>query len=196
LLECMEERQVTVDTMTHALGTPFMVIATQNPVEHEGTYPLPEAQLDRFLLRLSIGYPGVDVETEILSSHVSSAPLDDVEPVTDSIGVAAMIEQARHVHVAPPIRRYIVDIMESTRNHSDMYLGASPRASILLLRASRALAAAEERDYVIPDDVKGLALPTLAHRVIVSADAVMSGRSAQVILQEILAEVPIPLSGS
>ena len=194
LLECMEERQVTVDTQTHPLGTPFMVIATQNPIEHEGTYPLPEAQLDRFMLRLSIGYPTNDVEAEILASHSAGTPLGEIGPVTDAPGVADMIEQARQVHVAAAIRRYIVDIVEATRRHSDMYLGASPRASIMILRATRALAAAEERDYVIPDDVKALAVPSLAHRIIVTADAVMTGRSPEVVLQEILAEVPVPVA--
>jgi MoxR-like ATPase len=196
LLECMEERQVTVDTQTHPLGTPFMVVATQNPVEHEGTYPLPEAQLDRFMLRLSIGYPSTDVETEILATHGAGQPLDDLEPVADAPGVAEMITQAHRVHVAPAIRRYIVNLVEATRRHPDVYLGASPRASIMVLRAARALAAAEERDYVIPDDVKVLALPTLCHRLIVTADAVMTGRSADVIVQEILAEVAVPISES
>jgi MoxR-like ATPase len=172
-----------------------MVIATQNPVEHEGTYPLPEAQLDRFMLRLSIGYPTSEIEAEILASHSSAAPLDDIEPVADARSAAEMILQARKVHVAPQIRRYIVDLVAATRAHGDMYLGASPRASIMILRAARAMAAAAERDYVIPDDVKELAVPALAHRVIVTADSVMSGRSAGVILQEILAEVPVPLAG-
>ena len=171
-----------------------MVIATQNPIEHEGTYPLPEAQLDRFMLRLSIGYPTNEVEAEILASHSAGTPLGEIGPVTDAPGVADMIEQARQVHVAAAIRRYIVDIVEATRRHSDMYLGASPRASIMILRATRALAAAEERDYVIPDDVKTLAVPSLAHRIIVTADAVMTGRSPEVVLREILAEVPVPVA--
>jgi MoxR-like ATPase len=194
LLECMEERQVTVDTVTHPLGTPFMVIATQNPIEHEGTYPLPEAQLDRFMVRLSIGYPTPEIEADILATHTGAAPLTEIGPVTDARGVADMIEQAREVHVAPTIRRYIVDMVEATRRHSDVYLGASPRASIMILRASRAMAAADERDFVTPDDVKALALPSLAHRIIVTADAVMTGRSPDVILREILAEVPVPVS--
>ncbi len=193
LLECMEERQVTVDTVTHPLGTPFMVIATQNPIEHEGTYPLPEAQLDRFMLRLSIGYPAGDVEADILASHTAGQPLREIGPVADAPGVAAMIEQAREVYVAAAIRRYIVDIVEATRRHSDLYLGASPRASIMILRAARATAAADERDFVVPDDVKALVLPCLAHRIIVSADAVMSGRSSEVILREILADVAVPV---
>jgi MoxR-like ATPase len=194
LLECMEERQVTVDTETHPLGTPFIVIATQNPIEHEGTYPLPEAQLDRFMLRLAIGYPSADVEADILATHGAGAPLDDIGPVTDAAGVRHMIEEARRVHAAPAIRRYVVDIAEATRRHSDVYLGASPRASIMLLRAARALAAAEERDYVIPDDVKRLAAPGLAHRIIVTADAVMSGRSSNVLVREIVDDVAVPVA--
>ena len=194
LLECMEERQVTVDTVTHPLGTPFMVIATQNPIEHEGTYPLPEAQLDRFMLRLSIGYPTADVEAEILASHSGGAPIREIGPVADAPGVADMIVQARRVHVAPSIRRYIVDLVEATRKHSDVYLGASPRAAIMILRAARAMAASDERDFVIPDDVKALAIPALAHRIIVTADAVMTGRSADVILRELLADVAVPVA--
>ena len=156
LLECMEERQVTVDTETHTLGAPFIVIATQNPIEHEGTYPLPEAQLDRFMLRLAIGYPDAAVEADILASHASGAPLDDIRPVSDAAGVRQMIEEARQVHAAhdPPLHR---GPGRGDAEHSDVYLGASPRASIMILRAARALAAAEERDYVIPDDVKALA---------------------------------------
>ena len=196
LLECMEERQVTVDTETHPLGTPFMVIATQNPIEHEGTYPLPEAQLDRFMIRLSIGYPTPDVEAEILATHGAAPPLDRLEPVADAPGVAEMIEMAHRVHVAPAIRRYIVNLVEATRNHPDVYLGASPRASIMILRASRALAAADERDYVVPDDVKTLAVPALAHRIIVSADAVMSGRSPDTVIRELLDEIAVPLEES
>jgi MoxR-like ATPase len=194
LLECMEERQVTIDTETHPLGTPFMVIATQNPVEHEGTYPLPEAQLDRFMLRLSIGYPPSDIEEQILSSHTSGEPLTEIGPITDARGVADMIEMAKGVHVAPAIRRYIVDLVAATRNHADVYLGASPRAGIMILRAARAFAAADERDYVIPDDVKSLAVPALGHRIIVTADAVMTGRSVSVVLEEILGEVAVPVA--
>src|ERR687898_1450354 len=151
LLECMEERQVTVDTETHPLGTPFIVIATQNPIEHEGTYPLPEAQLDRFMLRLGIGYPSSEVEAEILATHGVRSTLPDIGPVADALSVREMIEQTRQVHVSPAVRRYIVDLVEGTRRHPDVHLGASPRASIMLLRASRALAAADERDYVVPD---------------------------------------------
>jgi MoxR-like ATPase len=196
LLESMEERQVTVDAETYHLGTPFMVIATQNPIEHEGTYPLPEAQLDRFMMRLAIGYPTADVEADILSTHASGSTLDAIEPVTDARGVAGMVRQTHDVHVAPAVRRYIVDLVEATRRHSDVYLGASPRASLLLMRAARALAAASVRDYVTPEDVKELALPVLAHRLIVTPDAVMSGRSNQAIVTELLAETPVPLTGT
>jgi MoxR-like ATPase len=196
LLECMEERQVTVDTETYQLGTPFMVIATQNPIEHEGTYPLPEAQLDRFMLRIAIGYPSSDVEAEILATHGVHSTLGDIEAVADAAMVREMIEQAREVHVAPGVRRYIVDLVEATRRHPDVYLGASPRASIMLLRAARAHAAAAERDYVIPDDVKTLTRPVLAHRVIVTADAVMGGRTSESVLEELVAEVPVPVTGT
>jgi MoxR-like ATPase len=196
LLESMEERQVTVDAETYHLGTPFMVIATQNPIEHEGTYPLPEAQLDRFMMRLAIGYPSADVEADILSTHAGGSTLDAIEPVTDARGVAGMVRQTHDVHVAPAVRRYIVDLVEATRRHSDVYLGASPRASLLLMRATRALAAASVRDYVTPEDVKELALPVLAHRLIVTPDAVMSGRSNEAILTELLAETPVPLTGT
>jgi len=196
LLECMEERQITVDTVTYQLGSPFMVIATQNPIEHEGTYPLPESQLDRFMMRIGIGYPSADVEAEILATHGVRSTLPDIGPVADALAVREMIEQARQVHVSPAIRQYIVDLVEATRSHPDVYLGASPRASIMLLRAARAIAAAEVRDYVIPDDVKALVAPVLAHRVIVTADAVMGGRSSQAVLDDIAAEVPVPLTGN
>ncbi|HET9723990.1 MAG TPA: MoxR family ATPase [Actinomycetota bacterium] len=196
LLESMEERQVTVDTETYRLGIPFMVLATQNPIEHEGTYPLPEAQLDRFMMRLGIGYPSADVEAEILATHGVRSTLPDIGAVTDALEVRDMIERARDAHVSADVRRYIVDLVEATRRHADLYLGASPRASIMLLRAARSMAAAEERDYVIPDDVKGLALPVLSHRVIVTADAVMGGKTSAMVLQELLAEVPVPVAGT
>jgi MoxR-like ATPase len=195
LLESMEERQVTVDTVTYHLGTPFVVIATQNPIEHEGTYPLPEAQLDRFTMRLSIGYPGTESELDILATHGVASTLEQLEPVADAMAVAELIEMARRVHVSPSLRRYIVDISDATRTNRDLFLGASPRASIMLLRAARALAAAEGRDYVIPDDVKGLAVPVLAHRLIVTADASMTGRTAATVLTELLEEVRVPVKG-
>jgi MoxR-like ATPase len=194
LLECMEERQVTIDAETHPLGTPFIVIATQNPVEHEGTYPLPEAQLDRFMMRLSVGYPTSDVEAEILATHTAGQPLDEIGPVCDALAVAELIEQAQQVHVAPAIRQYIVALITASREHADVYLGASPRASIMLLRAARAYAAAARRDYVIPDDVKALAAPVLSHRIIVTADAAMTGRDTAAVIADILAMVEVPVS--
>ena len=195
LLESMEERQVTVDGVTYQLGVPFMVIATQNPIEHEGTYPLPEAQLDRFTMRLAIGYPGAEAETQILATHGRQSTLDDIGPVTDSSGVARLIMMSREVHVADALQRYIVDLSEATRRHPDVYLGVSPRASILLLRAARAVAGSEGRDYVIPDDIKLLALPVLTHRMIVSAEAAMNGRTADTVLAELLNEVTVPVTG-
>jgi MoxR-like ATPase len=195
LLESMEERQVTVDGQTYHLGSPFMVLATQNPIEHEGTYPLPEAQLDRFMMRIAIGYPGPEAEIEILATHGVRSTLEDIGPVTDAPGVTELIEMARDVHVAPAIRQYIVDIAEATRRHADLYLGASPRASLALLRSSRALAASDGRDYVIPDDIKALAVPVLAHRLVGTADALMTGRTPGTVLSELIEEVPVPIKG-
>ena len=193
LLESMEERQVTIDTETYHLGIPFMVIATQNPIEHEGTYPLPEAQLDRFMMRLSIGYPNAEAETNILGTHGVASTLEDIGPVTDARGVSDMVMMAREVHVAPALQRYIVAVSDATRQHPDVYLGASPRASIMLLRAARAMAASDGRDYVIPDDVKALVVPGLSHRILVAADAAMGGRTSQSILTELMHEVPVPI---
>ena len=193
LLESMEERQVTVDGVTYHLGVPFMVIATQNPIEHEGTYPLPEAQLDRFMMRLSIGYPSAESEASILSTHGVASTLEDIEAVTDAQGISEMIAMAREVHVAQAILRYIVTLAEATRRHPDVYLGASPRASIMLLRAARSLAASDGRDYVIPDDVKALVAPVMSHRILIAADAAMTGRTSQAILEELLHQVPVPV---
>ena len=145
------------------------------------------------MLRLAIGYPAADIEADILATHGTGSTLEDLDPVTDARGVAEMVRQTHLVHVAPSVRRYIVDLAARTRTHSDIYLGASPRASLLLLRASRALAAAHMRDFVTPDDVKELAVPVLSHRLIVTADAVMSGRSNEAILSELLNEVPVPV---
>ena len=193
LLESMEEHQVTVDGISYQLGVPFMVVATQNPIEHEGTYPLPEAQLDRFMMRLSIGYPGADAEAEILATHGTASTLEDIGAVTDASGVGRMIHVARQIHVAESLQRYIVELADATRRHPDVYLGASPRAAIMLLRASRAVAASKGRDYVLPDDIKGVAVPVLHHRLIVSADAAMSGRNAETVLVEVMEDVPVPV---
>jgi MoxR-like ATPase len=193
LLECMEERQVTVDGTTHRLDPPFMVIATQNPLEHEGTFPLPESQLDRFMMRLSIGYPSRHSELDILETHGRTSPLDALEPVSDPAVVWDLIESARHIHVAPTLKRYIVDLTEATRGHPDVYLGASPRASLYLLRAARAVAASRGRDYVVPDDIKDLVVPVLAHRLLLSPEAQMRGAEMEDVLESLLGRVPIPV---
>ena len=193
LLEAMEERQVTVDGRTYPLEEPFMVIATQNPVEHEGTYPLPESQLDRFMIRLSIGYPGRESELEILDKHGEVEPLDALEPVADAEQVKKLVRWARNVHVADSLKSYIVDLTETTRDHPDVYLGASPRASLYLLKASRSLAASRGRDYVVPDDIKDLVNPVLAHRILLSPEAHMRGARAEDVLDALMDRVPVPV---
>ncbi len=193
LLECMEERQVTVDGQTNELEKPFMVIATQNPIEHEGTYPLPESQLDRFMMRLSMGYPARESELEILERHGAHEILDDLDAVSDANEVAGLIKLAREVHVAPALRDYIIKITESTRDNQDIYLGASPRASLYMLRSSRALAASRGRDYVVPDDIQDLALPVLAHRVLLAPEAQMRGAETEDVLRGLLEQVPVPV---
>ena len=192
LLECMEERQVTVDGVTHRLEEPFMVIATQNPIEHEGTYPLPESQLDRFMMRLSMGYPSRDAELEVLERHGNHSILEDLEPVADATGVSVLIKMAREVHVAPSLKSYIVDVCEATRDHPDVYLGASPRASLYLLKASRVIAASKARDYVIPDDLKDIAIPVLAHRILLAPEAQMRGAGPEDVLESVLGRIPVP----
>src|SRR5690242_1122098 len=166
LLECMEEHQVTVDGVTYAMEVPFMVVATQNPIEMEGTYPLPEAQRDRFTARVSMGYPSTEAELDMLDTHGGPAALDDLEPVTDALQVRKLIEVVRAVHVSEEIKRYVVSLVSATRKAPELRLGASPRASLHLLRASRAAAGLEGRDYVVPDDVQGLASAVLAHRLL------------------------------
>jgi MoxR-like ATPase len=193
LLEAMEERQVTVDGVTHPLPEPFIVMATQNPVEHEGTYPLPVAQLDRFLMRLSVGYPSAASEIEVLHKHGKHSALDEIEAITDARVILQMIQMAQGVHVAETLNTYIVDLVGSTRASSDLSLGASPRASLALLRASRAYAASDGRDYVIPDDVKALARAVLAHRLIPAPEADMSGRTPGDVIDELLDSVAVPI---
>ncbi|MDQ3878471.1 MAG: AAA family ATPase [Actinomycetota bacterium] len=192
LLECMEERQVTIDGETHVLGRPFMVIATQNPIEHEGTYPLPESQLDRFMMRLSVGYPSRGSELEMLDRHGHEPALEQLASVADSQEVNALIHTAREVHVAPTLKHYIVELTETTRDLPDVYLGASPRASLYLLRAARALAASRGRDYVVPDDIQDLAVPVLAHRILLSPEAQMRGATSEEVLNGLIGRVPIP----
>ena len=192
LLESMEERQVTVDGITYVLEPPFMVLATQNPVEMEGTYPLPEAQRDRFTARLTIGYPSPEAELAVLDHHSAAFPLDDLEPVSDALEVAKLIQAVRSVHVAEPVRRYAVDLVGATRNNRDLRLGASPRATLHLLRTGRAAAALDGRDYVLPDDLQNLAVPVLAHRLLLSAEAQIARRTTEAIVSEVLASVAVP----
>jgi len=194
LLECMEERQVTVDGITHVLQTPFIVMATQNPVEMEGTYPLPEAQRDRFLARLSMGYPAAEAEMEMLERHAASEPLESLEPVTDAFAVRSLIATVRGVYASDAVKEYIVALARATRSSADLRLGASPRAALHLLRACKAHAAMSGRDHVLPDDVQALALPVLAHRLLPSADAQLSRRSPEDVVTTLLAHVPIPRS--
>lgn len=192
LLECMEERQVTVDNTTYELEPPFMVIASQNPIEMEGTYALPEAQRDRFMARVSVGYPVEAAEIAMLDSHTHSNPLDDLEPVADAAEISKLIGIVRQVHVAAAVQRYAVALTSATRRTEDLTLGASPRATLHLVRAAKALAAIKGRDYVLPDDVHGLAQTVLAHRLLPSVEASMSGRSTSSVLEGIVAAVPVP----
>ena len=195
MLECMEEHQVTVDGVTYELGVPFLVIATQNPIEHEGTYPLPEAQRDRFAIRLSMGYPSPSAELEMLDTHGLTSPLDDLAPVADAGIVEQMIKSVRTVHVADGIKRYVIELATATRTHPDLRLGASPRATLHLLRSARAYAATEGRDYVLPDDIQALAEPVLAHRLLPTAEAQIARREPELVVAEILDRVPVPAPG-
>lgn len=191
LLECMEERQVTVDGVTYPLEPPFIVVATQNPAEMEGTYPLPEAQRDRFMARVSMGYPDAAAELAILDHHGAGDPLEDLEPVATAEEVAKLTGLVRTVYVADEVRRYVVDVVRATRHHPDLALGASPRASLHLLLASRAAAVFDGRDFVLPDDVAGLAQPVLAHRLLLSAEAQLADRQASTVVEQVLAEVSL-----
>src|SRR4051812_24193374 len=192
LLECMEERHVTVDGITYELEPPFLVLATQNPVEMEGTYPLPEAQRDRFTARLAIGYPSAEAELEMVDQHGAGSPLDDLEPVSDALEVAKLTQAVRSVHIAEAVRRYAIDLVTATRDNRDLRLGASPRATLHLLRTARAAAALDGRDFVLPDDVQTLAVPVLAHRLLLSAEAQVSRRTTQAVVSDVLASVPVP----
>ncbi len=192
MLEAMEERQVTVDGTTYVLETPFMVIATQNPIEMEGTYPLPEAQRDRFTARLSMGYPSVAAELAMLDTHGGTDPLDNLEPVADAVEVRKLIEVVQGVHVAASVRRYVVDLVGATRSSPELRLGASPRSTLQLLRAARAHAALEGRDFVLPDDVQALAGPVLAHRLLPTAEAQVARRTTESVVADLLARVPLP----
>jgi len=192
LLEAMEERQVTVDGTTYRLQPPFMVIATQNPVEHEGTYPLPESQLDRFLMRIGMGYPDRAAEIGILDTHGRTDPAAGLRPVASAADVSTMSALAAAIHVAPSLKGYIVDVAAATRTHPQLALGVSPRAALGLLRAARARAASMGRDYVVPDDLKTLALPVLEHRLALTGDAQLRGVSRADILLSVLGSVAVP----
>jgi MoxR-like ATPase len=192
LLECMEERQVTVDGVTYPLQTPFMVVATQNPIEMEGTYPLPEAQRDRFTARIAIGYPDHGAELAMLDVHGAHDPLQDLEPVADATVVRRLIATVRDVHVAGAVKQYAVDFVNASREAPDLRLGASPRATLQLLRTARAVAALEGRDYVLPDDLQALVVPVLAHRIIPTAEAQLARRTTDAIVADLVTRVPLP----
>jgi MoxR-like ATPase len=192
LLEAMEEAQITIDGVTYRLPAPFMVMATQNPIEYEGTFPLPEAQLDRFMMNIKLGYPNATDEMNILDTHQYHHPLDDLAQIMTAEELVLIQQQIRSIHIDPSIREYIVAISNATRNHNSIYLGASPRGSLALYRTSQALAAIRGRGYVIPDDVKLLVKPTLGHRIIVTPAARVRGITSTAVLDEILQSVPVP----
>jgi MoxR-like ATPase len=188
----MEERQVTVDGVTHPLGQPFLVLATQNPIEYEGTFPLPEAQLDRFLMRVSIGYPSRAQQVAILDAQQFTHPLDSLQQVTDDDELLRVYEQLKAVHADPLVKEYIVSLVDATRQHPDVYLGSSPRGALTLYRTAQARAALSGRDYVIPDDVKALVPAALSHRIILAPSARIKGVRAADVLAEVLADTNVP----
>ncbi len=192
LLEAMEERQVTVEGVTHTLPTPFMVMATQNPIEYEGTFPLPEAQLDRFLIRLQLGYPSPTDEVLVLDAQQEHHPVDQIEQVTNAQEVLQLQQAVKEIYVDPLIKQYIVALTNATREHEAVYLGASPRGSLALFRTAQAKALLEGRDFVIPDDIKDLALVTLGHRVIMSPGAKVKGTTTADVIAACLNRVPVP----
>jgi MoxR-like ATPase len=193
LLESLEEQHVTVDGTTYALPKPFFVLATENPIEFEGTFPLPEAQLDRFLLKFRIGYPSLENELDILTSQRHIHPVDTLQPVVDPSQILTWREQAADIHVDDTIKKYIVQLIQATREHPHIYLGASPRASIALYKASQALAFLAGRTYVVPDDVRALAMHVIEHRILLSADARLSGIQTDEVIAGILKRLPVPI---
>ena len=195
LLEAMEEAQISIDGVTHHLPTPFVVLATENPIDYEGTFPLPEAQLDRFLLRLALGYPSRAGELEMLDRQHLRHPLDGLQQVISVDDLVKAQEAVKMIHVSPGVREYIVNLVESTRHHSNVFLGASPRGSIALFNATRAWAAIRGRAFVLPDDVKLLAEPTLAHRIIIGPPARMRGIDSRSVVRDLLSSIPVPEGG-
>jgi MoxR-like ATPase len=193
LLECMQEQQVTVDGETYELARPFVVLATQNPIEYEGTYPLPEAQLDRFTMRVQIGYPPLPEEARMLTEQTADPPLDSLQPVADAREAVGLAEDAKAVYVEESVNRYIVALLRTTRADDRLYLGASPRAGIALLRVAKARALADGREYLSPDDVRAVAVPVLAHRLIVAPEARSSGLTDTAIVEDALAKTPVPV---
>jgi MoxR-like ATPase len=193
LLECMQESQVTIDGVSYELVRPFMVMATQNPIEYEGTYPLPEAQLDRFTMRLSLGYPPLAEEAKMLTEQTSAPPLEDLEPVCSGDDVLAVVEEAKAVFVEESVNRYVVALLRHTRADPRLYLGASPRAGIALLRVAKARALAGGRAFVSPDDVKAVAEPVLAHRLILAPEARSAGLDADDLIREAVEKTPVPV---
>jgi MoxR-like ATPase len=193
LLECMQENQVTIDGQTYELVRPFMVMATQNPIEYEGTYPLPEAQLDRFTMRLSLGYPPLADEAKMLTEQTSDPPLDVLEPVTTAEEAVALAEEAKAVYVEESVNRYVVALLRQTRSDGRLYLGASPRSGIALLRVAKALALADGRDFLAPDDVKAVAPAVLAHRLILAPEARSAGLTGTDAVREALERTPVPV---
>jgi MoxR-like ATPase len=193
LLESMQENQVTIDGVTHELGRPFMVMATQNPIEYEGTYPLPEAQLDRFTMRIAIGYPPLTDEAKMLTEQTSEPPLDALEPVTDTQEILSVIDEARRVFVEESLNRYVVALLRHTRSDPRLYLGASPRSGIALLRVAKARALFDERDYAMPDDVKAVAEAVIAHRLILAPEARAAGLSGGDLVRDAVEKTPVPV---
>jgi len=193
LLECMQESQVTIDGATHTLERPFMVMATQNPIEYEGTYPLPEAQLDRFTMRLALGYPPLADEAKMLDEQTHVPPLDELQPVVGAGEVTRLAEQAREVYVEESLSRYVVALLRQTRTDTRLYLGASPRAGIALLRVAKARALADGREYLVPDDVKAIAVAVLSHRLILGPEARSAGLGGEAIVTEALEKTPVPV---
>jgi MoxR-like ATPase len=195
LLECMAEHQVTVDGATYALASPFMVVATQNPIEMDGTYPLPEAQRDRFTARVSVGYPDLGAELAMVDEHAASDPLDILRPVVDARLVRAVIDAVRRVRVSPEVRQYCVELAGTTRRLPEVRLGASPRATLQLVRAARAQAALAGRGFVVPDDVQAVAIPVLAHRLLLTPETTASRRTAVDIVRTLLSRHAVPAPG-